>query len=224
MNSLFHVLYEMMEERGYILELEEENTLLFKKKSSVKRGKDIDNEEEEDRHYEKGDVKEDDHKGKKGGSKEEEEEEESKEENKEENKSYDNSDNVIVFFPVENKVNIDTIKEILYKMEQIQIKNCIIVYKESITSSAKKALDVLELNIEMFHLEQLQYNITKHSLVPKHVRVDNKREKKELLQKYGSQLPILLRSDAVSRFYNYKKGDLIKILRNNNTVCYRKVS
>ena len=134
-----------------------------------------------------------------------------------------NDDKIIVFFPVENKVNIDTIKEILYKMEKVHIKNCIIVYKESITSSAKKTLDVLELNIEMFHLEQLQYNITKHNLVPKHIRIEDKQQKKELLKKYGTQLPVLLKSDAVSRFYNYKKGDLIKILRTNNTICYRLV-
>jgi DNA-directed RNA polymerase subunit H (RpoH/RPB5) len=194
------ILIDIMRARKYELELIEENTVLFRKDEKEEK---MEKEEKRDENEEKETI------------------DEKTEKEREKEKERENANKLIVFFPVECKVNIDTIKEILYKMEQVKIKNCIIIYKESITSSAKKALDVLDMDIETFHIDRLKYNILHHTLVPKHERVENKHEKKELVKKYGSQLPMLLRSDAVSRFYNYKKGDLIKITRTNNTVCYR---
>lgn len=131
----------------------------------------------------------------------------------------DNCNKIIIFFPEETKVNIDVIKEKIYRMKNIEIKKCIIVYKESITSSAKKTIEMLSSDIELFNIEELKYNITKHYLVPKHILLTDK-EKKEI-KSFNKKLPSLLRSDPVSRFYNYKKGDVIKIIRDNHIICYR---
>ena len=140
------------------------------------------------------------------------------------NKDKDNKDNenIIIFFPQEKKVNIDIVKEKIYRMKNCDIKKCIIVYKETITSSAKKTLELLSSDIELFIEEELKYNITKHYLVPKHIRLPEK-EKKQLKEKFGKKMPVLLKSDPISRYYNYKKGDTIKILRDNDIVCYRVV-
>lgn len=131
-------------------------------------------------------------------------------------------DSIIIFFPQEKKVNIDIVKEKIYRMKNNNIKKCIIVYKETITSSAKKTLELLSSDIELFIEEELKYNITKHYLVPKHILLPDS-EKRKLKEKFGKKMPVLLKSDPVSRFYNYKKGDIIKIIRDNDIVCYRVV-
>jgi DNA-directed RNA polymerase I, II, and III subunit RPABC1 len=133
-----------------------------------------------------------------------------------------NKDSIIVFFPQEKKVNIDIVKEKIYKMKNNNIKKCIIVYKETITSSAKKTLELLNSDIELFIEDELKYNITKHYLVPKHILLPDN-EKRKLKEKFGKKMPVLLKSDPVSRFYNYKKRDIIKIIRDNDIVCYRVV-
>ena len=53
-------------------------------------------------------------------------------------------------------------------MDDLQIFHAIIVYKESITAFTKKAIEQsLEMTFELFAIEDLQYNITKHVLQPK---------------------------------------------------------
>jgi DNA-directed RNA polymerase subunit H (RpoH/RPB5) len=72
-------------------------------------------------------------------------------------------------------------------------------------------------NMVVFHHKNLAFDITKHKLVPPHVKITNKSEineiKKELKIDSLMKLPVLLRKDAVARFYHYRKGDLIKIIR-----------
>jgi len=76
------------------------------------------------------------------------------------------------------------------------------------------------MNIELFQADDLQFNITQHKLVPKHIRM-NKEEMKDFREKYGTNIPILLRTDAVSRFYDFAKGEIIKIIRRDGFVSYR---
>ena len=75
----------------------------------------------------------------------------------------------------------------------------------------------LEKTGEVFHLNELQYNVTKHVLVDPHHVVHDQDEKKEILQKFNIQkfehLPLILSTDAVVRFIGGKPGDLIRITR-----------
>ena len=127
---------------------------------------------------------------------------------------------VCAFFTI-HKFNIDRLQEFISTMKKMDVWHCIIVYKENATPVAKKiVLDSKEMIIELFELEEMQYNITKHHLVPKHEKVpDSEKFDKKIIDK----LPILLKSDAVSRFYGFKKGDLIKIIRKNDNIFYRRV-
>lgn len=103
------------------------------------------------------------------------------------------------------------------------INHGIIVYS-NMTSAVKKLLTTtedLKCQIETFHYDEVLFNITKHRLVPKHSKVDNNRAI-ALKNKYNSNLfPILKSTDPVSRFYAFKKGDLIKVVRNSGCVAYR---
>jgi DNA-directed RNA polymerase I, II, and III subunit RPABC1 len=56
-------------------------------------------------------------------------------------------------------------------------------------------------------------------LVPKHELLSPK-DKKELLLRYkinDIQLPRILMSDPISRYYGLKRGDVFKITRNSET-------
>jgi DNA-directed RNA polymerase I, II, and III subunit RPABC1 len=122
----------------------------------------------------------------------------------------------------EEKLNIQGIKDRICVMNKENASRCIIVYRTNVTSSAKKSLETLEYHFELFGLHELQINITKHRLVPRHQKVSME-EKEELDLKYKGKLPFILHGDAVSRYYAYQKGEYIRITRKNGTILYRVV-
>lgn len=127
---------------------------------------------------------------------------------------------IICFICKEEKLSIQGIKEFVSLMNKENYTKCIIVYRDSYTSSAKKSLDIMEYNIELFSINELQFNITKHILVPKHEKVP-KKEKEELEKKYKARLPIILHTDPVCRYYQFQRGDYIQITRKNGSIIYR---
>jgi DNA-directed RNA polymerase I, II, and III subunit RPABC1 len=73
---------------------------------------------------------------------------------------------------------------------------------------------------QLFHLNMLMYNVTKHSIVPKHVII-NETEKNNLLKKYNltsdEQLPLILKTDPVAKYLGMKKGQVCRIIRSSET-------
>ena len=68
--------------------------------------------------------------------------------------------------------------------------------------------------------EKEKFDITQHSLVPKHVKLSEE-EKKELLKKYKislKQLPSILDKDPIIKLLNAIPDDVIKIIRKSPTV------
>jgi len=64
-----------------------------------------------------------------------------------------------------------------------------------------------------------KFDITKHVLVPKHIKL-NQEEINELLQKYNvslRQLPRISVKDPMSKLLEAKIGDVIKIIRKSQT-------
>ena len=65
----------------------------------------------------------------------------------------------------------------------------------------------------------VDFDITKHILVPKHIKI-NEEEKQDLLNKYNislSDLPMILLSDSAIQNLKPEIGDIIKIERNSPT-------
>ena len=138
-----------------------------------------------------------------------------------------NKDNkqIVIFTQQVAKFNIDRAKEYIGLLYKIGMDHCIIIYIESVTTMTKKLVEnSIDVKIELFTQEELQYNITKHRLVPKHIRLSPEKATK-FKALYGIKLPTLLRTDPISRFYNYQRGDIIKIIRKNSigdeTISYR---
>lgn len=129
-----------------------------------------------------------------------------------------------VFLLNASKFNVESIQEYITMMKKMNINHCIIVYKDNVTPKAKEIIeDCSDLKIELFHEQELRYNLTKHYLVPKHeIAFKNKTaECIEFKNKYSDKFPILLKNDPVSRFYDFQKGDIIKITRKNGFITYR---
>jgi DNA-directed RNA polymerase I, II, and III subunit RPABC1 len=138
-------------------------------------------------------------------------------------KAYNiSNDGLLCFITNDDKLNIQGIKDKISILNKENATRCIIVYKSSITSSAKKSLDTVNYRFELFALHELQFNVTKHRLVPRHERVTAD-EKEELNKNYKGKLPILLQTDAICRYYAFEKGDYIRVTRKNGAIVYRVV-
>ena len=135
--------------------------------------------------------------------------------------AQDSQSSLIVLISSVDKLNINIIKEYIKLIEQLQITRCIIVYNNCITSSAKKVIENLQhIDIEVFNENELQYNITHHKYYRPHEKIKDK-EFEIINKKYGKNLPIILSTDPVSRYFNFKKGDIIKITRKHDIISYR---
>ena len=128
-----------------------------------------------------------------------------------------------IFITTITKLCIKTLKEILSITEERELKHIIIMYQESITPFVLKIINnIKNIEVEYFSVNELQYNITKHSLQP----IFEKLTKYEL-DIIGSKmniekLPIMFTVDPIARYYNYQKGDVIRV-RRRDIVCYRYV-
>ena len=145
-------------------------------------------------------------------------------------KRSDPNDQVIVFFPDENKpVGVKPIRVLTEKMEERKLSHAILVVQQKLTAFARTAIQEMspKFEIEVFHESELIVNVTKHVPVPEHVPLTNE-EKKSLLERYKvkeNQLPRIQQTDPVARYFGMKKGQVVKITRPSETagryVTYR---
>ena len=49
----------------------------------------------------------------------------------------------------------------------------------------------------------------------------NINEKNKFIKKYGKQIPKILLDDPIVKYFNFKQGDVLKIVRRNNYISYR---
>ena len=108
---------------------------------------------------------------------------------------------------IENiKEENDNIQNILILCLDKQLLNYIIEFRTK-----------FQLNLEIFLISNMQLNISKHELVPKHILLTDE-EKKDFLEKNGykeSELPRIKLNDPMTLFNNGKVGDVFKIIREN---------
>lgn len=82
--------------------------------------------------------------------------------------------------------------------------------------------------IQIFSIDNLIRNITKHELVPQ-MRIMANEEIEIIKKKYNiennSNIPLILKSDPSAMFYGVKSGDFVEITRTSETsgryICYR---
>ncbi|TYI35512.1 hypothetical protein ES332_A03G081900v1 [Gossypium tomentosum] len=131
------------------------------------------------------------------------------------------TDQIYVFFPAEVKVGVPMVRNRAKRMKADNVYNAILVVQRALTAPAKAAINEINsyFHMEVFEEAELLTNITEHMFVPKHTVLTNQ-EKKELLEKYRvkeTQLPRILVSDPVAKYYGMKRGQVVKITRQSVT-------
>ena len=134
-----------------------------------------------------------------------------------------NKQPIIVFFDDAPKLNKGAVNKYLSVMDTICITHGIIVYNESVTAMTAKSIDQsIGMDMELFSINELQFNITKHSLQPeyfKKVKISS-----DLKKTFVSKLPIMKTSDPIARFFRFTKGDIIEIKQRSGIINHRRVS
>ena len=145
----------------------------------------------------------------------------------------DKNKGLLVYFHNSNnnltKSEFKSIIKNVYNKYTSNIKIILIVKKINNIIKNEITKDIYS-NIELFLNKSLFFNITKHFLVPKHIPLTNK-EKKKVMELYNvteKQIPKILDTDPVVKYYGMKVGQLCKIIRINkytgDDISYRIVT
>jgi DNA-directed RNA polymerase I, II, and III subunit RPABC1 len=153
-------------------------------------------------------------------------------------KNTNNDKNIYIKFLLAGRIKPSIVKEVLEEMGKklndsdldINESNLeiIIIIRNKPNNSIFRLLKDYN-NVQIMWLNQLKFNPTRHFIVPEHIKLSEE-ESKEIIKNYSLsskfQLPLLLKEDAISRYYNFKVGDIIKIrqsitCQNKNYVFYR---
>jgi DNA-directed RNA polymerase subunit H (RpoH/RPB5) len=105
----------------------------------------------------------------------------------------------------------------------------ICIIKDKLSQNNAKMLTSQKLNLQLFDIKVLQFNISSHELVPKQEIIKDENMIKNIVAQYSLkskfQLPIILKTDAMAKYLGLKNGDVIKITRVSPTageyVVYR---
>lgn len=131
--------------------------------------------------------------------------------------------NIVLFLETIQQFNVGKYQEYVSAAEKRNVKH-IIVITNKITPNIENMIRVsvnMDIKIETFYECELQYNITKHELVPLHTLL-SRVESESMKEKYkASSFPVILKTDAISRFYNYSSGFIVKINRKNGDISFR---
>lgn len=129
------------------------------------------------------------------------------------------NETLVVHISDEPKISLRGIKLILEDLERQNIKKLILVSEDGASYSAQKFIDECSLEINFFRIKELMFNVTKHILVPKH-RIMSEQEKREFLSSRKireNELPKILKTDPVAKYFGAKKGDIFEIERFSET-------
>ena len=129
---------------------------------------------------------------------------------------------IFVKFIMDNSIKPTNIRDLLNNLAHSEILNVIIIVKKKPNNTILKLIkDYSHIQLEFFWIYELQKDITEHKYVPKHILLTPE-EVAVMKQNYNIksnyEIPVMLKSDPVSKFYGFKKGDICKIIRKSYSV------
>jgi len=130
--------------------------------------------------------------------------------------------NLLVYFhPLDSKFCQNDMNYIHNLMIEKNAKQLVIVANNRATPKVSSVLGILGHNAQLFSEEELIFNVTKHQLVPKHIKTSPE-ERQAILEAYGKKpdgkihldiFPAMFSCDPISKYYNFKIDDLVRIER-----------
>ena len=128
---------------------------------------------------------------------------------------------IMVIWPEKDKLGTN-IRDIVIEIESFDVSRAIIVINDSVTNWGKSLIRHLHSEqkyIDVYTLDETQYNIVNHILVPKH-RICSKKEKAKIMLSYSAKpekIPQIKSVDPMVRHLGAKKGQLLEITRDSDT-------
>jgi len=134
------------------------------------------------------------------------------------------------------KLGVNEVGDAVADMERYQLRNAVIITAQDLSPSAAKAVQgLIAYNIQIFLEEEMAYDPISHFLVPKHIPLSIEEQRQFLNQKQEQeegftidQLPVILSSDIIARYYGLRGGRVVRIERENmyesmviKSVCYK---
>ncbi|KAF5729314.1 RNA polymerase II fifth largest subunit putative isoform 2 [Tripterygium wilfordii] len=119
---------------------------------------------------------------------------------------------ILVIFMGTNVITKPSIRALRGQILHEQLHGLILILQSKMNAFARKELQTFGFKVEIFQITDLLSNVTKHLLMPK-VEVLTAEEKIMLMKKYkleDKQLPQMLATDAVARYYGLEKGNVVK--------------
>jgi DNA-directed RNA polymerase I, II, and III subunit RPABC1 len=127
--------------------------------------------------------------------------------------NIDIENTIRIIFNLNNKIKLADIKKFI----EDEFEYYIIVLSDKLSPANMKSIHEQHKDVQVFEIKELAFNISKHSLVPKHTLITDEKEIAKLVSNYQlkskTQFPIILKSDPMSKYLNAKTGNLVKILR-----------
>ena len=129
------------------------------------------------------------------------------------------ANNTLVYFLDDESVGIKHMMKLYEILKSKNIKHCIFVHSQVVTFSAKKFVTSKskEIQIEYFCQDELLINKTRHVYSPKY-NISNATEVKSFGINDYEKLPKILSNDHISKYFGLKRGDILKITRQSETI------
>jgi len=136
-----------------------------------------------------------------------------------------NDKKIFVKFVLSAKIKPNQIKDIIdnirLDMSLQETDKIILIVKPEPNSNILKVIKEKEYKqVELFCLDRVVFNITKHVLVPKHTKLTEE-EVKDVMDKFyivnKSMFPTMKKDDPIARYFNLSSGDVCRIERFSHT-------
>lgn len=131
---------------------------------------------------------------------------------------------VILFIPnigssnEPDKIKNEQVNYLYFLMETHEVKHAIVPYSSLAPQASEMLHNDAVYRVELFKYRHLLFDPTAHKYTPPHVLV----QKEELGSIKVKDLPRILLSDSIVRFYDWKPGSIIRIERPDG-IYYRVV-
>ena len=140
------------------------------------------------------------------------------------------NDTTKIIYYMNNKFKINELRKYIQPVDNENITNIILIFKEKINNfNPKNVEEFNNMNLQVFLIKELMFNISKHELVPKHELIKDPSTIDELVKTYNLksklQFPIILKTDPMAKYLNVQSGDLVMITRTSpssgESILYR---
>lgn len=121
--------------------------------------------------------------------------------------------NTRIIYDLNSKFKPIDVKKLLVD----DIPTIILIARDAPSNAAIKGFAEMSLHVQLFLLQELQFNVSKHVLVPSHTPIRDEPDILRLVNSYHVKsryhFPIILSSDPMARYLALMPGQLVRITR-----------